>query len=211
MVATVTGNLVAVTGSARAGVEVTFEPRSLPLADEGSLVVSPSTSVTTDENGDFTAALVAGDYRMVVGDDEASLALTVPSGGGSYDILELVDAVPFVGESPTATPLATSTRAGKVKTDRDEADPVVATLAALNEGLAGVDLSSRVAKSGDTMSGTLLFSADDTHDIGASGDKRPRGIYVGMGGIKVAGATKADGGIELGAGSLILTVGRGIV
>jgi hypothetical protein len=52
MVATVTGNLVAVTGSARAGVELTFEPRSLRLAEEGSRVVSPSTGVTTDENGD---------------------------------------------------------------------------------------------------------------------------------------------------------------
>ena len=62
------------TGSARAGVAVQLEPRSLPLADEGSLVVSPSASVTTDANGDFTAALVAGDYRLVVGEDDASLA-----------------------------------------------------------------------------------------------------------------------------------------
>lgn len=39
--------------------------------------------------------------------------------------------------------------------------------------------SSNVLKAGDTMTGNLLFSTDNTRDIGASGATRPRTIYVG--------------------------------
>jgi hypothetical protein len=111
------------------------------------------------------------------------LGLTVPSGGGWFDILELVDAVPFAGESPTATPLATSTRSGKVKTDRDEADPVVATKAYVDEEVAGIDLSSRVAKSGDTMTGVLKIVAGSAGAPSlAFADEPTTGMYRGAAG-----------------------------
>jgi hypothetical protein len=57
-----------------------------------------------------------------------------------------------------------------------------------------VNVSGKVAKAGDTMTGALLFSPDNTVDIGAAGATRPRTIYVGTS-VGIGGTP--PGGVQL--------------
>ena len=66
-------------------------------------------------------------------------------------------------------------------------------------------LSTYLPLSGGTMTGNLLFSADNTKDIGASGATRPRNIYVGnniiMGQATSVPWTSVYKGIQIGNAS----------
>lgn len=65
--------------------------------------------------------------------------------------------------------------------DTSSPQELVDAINRLNTYIATLPTGSYVLKTGDTMTGDLLFSVDNTHDIGASGATRPRFIFVGTG------------------------------
>lgn len=75
----------------------------------------------------------------------------------------------------------------------------------LNTIYAPVTGGNYVLKSGDTMTGPLLFSADNTVDIGASGATRPRDFFLGRN-LTVGGTSRLVGGIVDGAALNLLTL-----
>lgn len=59
-----------------------------------------------------------------------------------------------------------------------------------------------LAKTGGTLTGSLLFSADNTHDIGASGATRPRTLYLGTAAI-IGGTVASAGAVRLANAGLV--------
>jgi hypothetical protein len=61
-------------------------------------------------------------------------------------------------------------------------------------------------RTGGTMTGALVFSADNTHDIGASGTTRPRDLFLGRnatigGTLSVTGAVTFGGAVTFSGGA----------
>jgi hypothetical protein len=70
----------------------------------------------------------------------------------------------------------------------------IATFTATPVFSSNATVTGRVTTAGVTSSNTLLFTADNTHDIGASGATRPRDLFLGRnatigGTLGVTGAT----------------------
>lgn len=67
--------------------------------------------------------------------------------------------------------------------------------------------ASKLPLAGGTLTGDLLFSLDDTHDVGASGATRPRTIYVGT--SVLAPLFNAATGFQIAGGAASGNVLRG--
>jgi hypothetical protein len=148
--ATITGNLREIFGTGYTG-PVLLINRSAPLFDDSNYIVGITYYLTPDSSGNFTTALSPGNYRMTIPGQKTATNFTVPDGGGTYNLSELVDDAPFTASAPYLVPVATDTVYGKVIIDR--ATGTAATTAFVLENIP--DLSSRVAKAGDQMTGPL--------------------------------------------------------
>ena len=94
MVATVTGSFLKPDNSALNGASILFTAVPTNFSDAGSTKRTANTySATTDSSGAFSISLNQGDYLVTVQGTNDSLAITVPSGGGSLSLNNLLTSI----------------------------------------------------------------------------------------------------------------------
>lgn len=82
---TITGNLNDIVGANMGRRTLTFRPLSTPIVDAGNLWHGEDYPVTTDASGDFSVALIGGNYGLYIG-SVYLFDISVPTSGGPYTI-----------------------------------------------------------------------------------------------------------------------------
>lgn len=119
---------------------------------------------------------------------------------GNY-ITALTGEVTAAGPGSVAATVTNSAVIGKVLTGYSSGAGTVAATDTILQAIQKLNGNDALALplTGGTLTGNLLFSADNTKDIGASGATRPRTIYLGTSAI--IGATGTDGKVTLNRSS----------
>lgn len=120
----------------------------------------------------------------------ASAGVPAADSAGLSSVKSYAQLLTAIAGAPLASPTFTGTPAAPTATPGTNTTQI-ATTAFVTAAVSG---GSYLASSGGTLTGNLLFSADNTHTIGASGATRPSAIHVGTGGVTSAGVINCPNG-----------------
>lgn len=178
------------------------------VAANGAITGATKTKITYDAKGlvtagaDATTADIADSSNKRYVTDSQLVVIGNTSGTNTGDqTITLTGEVTGSGTGSFATTLTNSSVIGKVLTGYTSAAGTVAATDTILQAIQKLNGNDALALplSGGTLTGNLLFSADNTKDIGASGANRARTLYLGT--SAVIGTTGADGKVTLNRSS----------
>jgi hypothetical protein len=152
--------------------------------------VGQPASVVAASGGTFTVYTAPAGANPITFNAPMSL-----SNAGVLTVPTVTAATSFIG--PGSVPTGGTT--GQVLQKNTATNYDVSWVTAGGGGLTQAQADARYLQlTGGTLTGNLLFSADTSFDIGASGATRPRDLFLGRN-LTVSGTTRHDGVMSLGA------------